>query len=184
MVLAAAAFAGHAAAFGADASDVRTARALVLTRPDVPSYWTATIIRNPCPSVRHPDVRVSGRAASRFGGLRLGVWSVAQGAPGVSQARALYAHVVATLPICVSRFWRDHYSPPTADRPEVHTSAGLVTNLGDERMHWRITVSPRENRRDPDRFDVLVVRKGRFVAQYVYSWDGGVSAVRQALQRV
>ena len=54
--------------------------------------WTATIIRNPCPSVRHPDVRVSGRAASRFGGLRLGVWSVAQGAPeslsGSSSVRA------------------------------------------------------------------------------------------------
>jgi len=113
----------------------------------------------------------------------VGFWSVAQVTPRISQGRALYAHVAATLPACMARFWRSHFLPPTSARPGVRVAPRSVPHLGDEQVRWTITVTPRETSREPGVFDVVVVREGRSVAQYVYSWGCGIIAIRQALQR-
>ena len=169
----------HAAA----ANDRDRARALVIAPADVPAYWDATISADPCPSRAVPAARGATRVASRWGGTTAGVWSVALVASRPSQADAVFREISSSLPGCVARFWKAHAFPPAVEHIEVRVVSRPLVPLEAENRRWTISVvDGRANTPDPS-FEVVVVRRGRAVAQYVYgAWDA-LPAIRAALAR-
>lgn len=148
------------------ASDRLLARALVVRHSDVPSSWDTSIATNPCPVTWHQGVRVSARAATRWGSLGPnGLWSVAVVASSTAQAKRLFEHVTSVLPGCIARAWGR--SPP----PRPRTLSSSITpitygRLGDAAAAWNLTTAIRNARGgiiDKFRMDVVVVRTGRAV---------------------
>jgi hypothetical protein len=147
------------------ANDRLLARALVVRHSDVPSSWTQ-IAPNPCPVTWHQGVRVSARAATRWGSQGpYGLWSVAVVASSTAQAKRLFVHVTSVLPGCIVRVW-GRSAPP---RPRtLSSSITPITygRLGDAAAAWNITTAIRNARGgviDKYRMDVVIVRTGRAV---------------------
>jgi len=147
------------------ASDRLLARALVVRHSDVPSSWE-TIATNPCPVTWHQGVRVSARAATRWGSQGPnGIWSVAVVACSTAQAKRLFEHVTSVLPGCIARV--EGRSPP----PRPRTLSSSITpitygRLGDAAAAWNITstiMNARGGVIDKFRIDVVVLRTGRAV---------------------
>jgi hypothetical protein len=159
-------------AAAATADDAATAKALVLTRRDVPIGWNDEIDPNPCRPLGKVGGDVSARAASRWGELTIGVWSIAEVATTASGAKALYRRTAASLPGCVARAWKRKF--PFAAKGTVTLEPQPLKALGDESGRWRVTVTPTKG--DPGVFDVVVVRKGRAVVQYVSGTAGSPSS--------
>jgi len=148
------------------ASDRLLARALVVRHSDVPSAWDTSIASNPCPVTWHQGVRVSARAATRWGSRGPnGLWSVAAVASSTARAKRLFEHVTSVLPGCIARVYRR--SPP----PRPRTLSSLITpitygRIGDAAAAWNVTTAirnPRGGIIDKFRMDVVVVRTGRAV---------------------
>ena len=165
------------------ANDEETVQALVMAKRDVPSYWTATIIADPCPSTTMPAAGGAVRAATRWGGLSAGIWSVAFVAPTSRQARVLFRQITASLPRCVATFWRTHAFAPGATPATTKIVARPIASFDGEHERWRVSVFRERTPASPLSLDVVVVRRGRAVAQYVYGWDDGLSAIRHAVAR-
>jgi len=148
------------------ASDRLLARALVVRHTDVPPAWDTSIASNPCPVTWHQRVRVSARAATRWGSLGpYGLWSVAVVTSSTVQAKVLFEYVTSVLPGCIARaFGR---APP----PRPRTLSSSITpitygRLGDAAAAWNVTTAMRNPRGgiiDKLRMDVVVVRTGRAV---------------------
>ena len=162
------------------ASDTDLARSLVVAHPQVPSSWNFSILPNPCPFIAQPGSRASARAATRWGSPTRGIWSVATVAARAADTRALFAHAVLELPSCVVRALRAAFSPPGARAPSVRISRRPVPPLGDGRAAWRAVVAHALDGR-PARFelDVVLVRVGRAVAFYLFTWDDGLPTIRR-----
>jgi hypothetical protein len=148
------------------ASDRLLARALVVRHSDVPSSWDTQIATNPCPVTWHQGVRVSARAATRWGSQGpYGLWSVAVVASSTVQAKRLFEHVTSALPGCINRAYRR--TPP----PRPRTLSSSITpitygRLGDASAAWNITAAIKNARGgviDKFRIDVVVARTGRAV---------------------
>ncbi len=148
------------------ASDRVLARALVVRHSDVPASWDTRIAINPCPVTWHEGVRVSARAATRWGSLGpYGLWSVAVVASSTAQAKRLFEHVTSVLPGCIARVLGR--SPPPWPRT-LSSSVIPITygRLGDAAAAWNVTTALRNARGgiiDKYRVDVVVVRTGRAV---------------------
>ena len=148
------------------ANDQDLARALVVRHSDVPASWDTRIATNPCPVTWHQGVRVSARAATRWGSLGPnGLWSVAVVASSTPEAKRLFEHVTSVLPGCIARAW-GRSAPP---RPRtLSSSITPITygRLGDAAAAWNLTTAirnPRGGIIDKFRMDVVVVRIGRAV---------------------
>jgi hypothetical protein len=151
------------------ASDRVLARALVVPHNDVPASWDTRIATNPCPVTWHQGVRVSARAATRWGSQGPnGVWSVAVVASSTAEAKRLFEHVTSVLPSCVARgFTRGFRKAP----PRGVTQSSSITpitygRLGDAAAAWNVTTAlrnPHGGIIDKFRMDVVVVRTGRAV---------------------
>jgi hypothetical protein len=171
-------------AASANAFDDRSrARALVIAESDVPLHWTATIVRNPCPSANLAGGRGAIRVATRWGGLNSGIWSVAFVAPTSQQARGLFQQITATLPNCTARYWRTHMLPPGAKPGATKIAFLPLRSFAGDYRRWRISILDRRPDADPVSFEVVVLRRGRAVAQYVYGRYQGLAAIRRALTR-
>ena len=151
------------------ASDRVLARALVVRHSDVPASWDRRLATNPCPVTWHQGVRVSARAATRWGSPGPnGVWSVAVVASSTPQAKRLFEHVTSVLPTCIARvFARGFRKVP----PRSLTQSSSITpitygRVGDAAAAWNLTTRIRNTRGgiiDKYRMDVVVVRTGRAV---------------------
>ncbi len=128
------------------ASDRVLARALVVRHSDVPASWDTRIAINPCPVTWHEGVRVSARAATRWGSLGpYGLWSVAVVASSTAQAKRLFEHVTSVLPGCIARVLGR--SPPPWPRT-LSSSVIPITygRLGDAAVAWNVTTAIRNAR--------------------------------------
>jgi hypothetical protein len=160
------------------ASDRVFARALVVRHTDVPASWDRRIATNPCPITWDQEVRVSARAATRWGSQGPnGVWSVAVVASSTPQAKRLFEHVTSVLPSCIARVFAPgsrtlpNPSGVVAVPPRSLTQSSSITpisygRLGDAAAAWNITSVIRNDSGriiDKYRMDVVVVRTGRAV---------------------
>ena len=149
------------------ASDRLLAHSLVVRHSDVPSAWDTSIASNPCPVTWHQAVRVSARAATRWGSLGpYGLWSVAVVASSTAQAKRLFEHVTSVLPGCIARAYRR--SPPPRGTLTLSSSITPITfgRVGDAAAAWTVTTAlrnPGGGIIDKYRMDVVVVRTGRAV---------------------
>ena len=149
------------------ASDRLLARALVVRHSDVPASWDTRIATNPCPVTWHQGVRVSARAATRWGSQGPnGLWSVAVVASSTAQAKRLFEHVTSVLPGCIARAWRGDRRrrgrepcPPRSPRsPTVASVTPQPRGTSPPRLR-----NARGGIIDKFRMDVVVVRTGRAV---------------------
>ena len=138
------------------ASDRLLARALVVRHSDVPASWDTRIARNPCPVTWHQGVRVSARAATRWGSQGPnGLWSVAVVASSTTQAKRLFEHVTSVLPGCIARLYR-RLAPPRPRTLSYSITPISYGRLGDAAVAWKGII-------DKFRMDMVVVRTGRAV---------------------
>lgn len=168
------------AAGGGVTSDAGLARSLVVARAQVPSSWDSTIVPNPCPVAARPGSSATARAATRWGSLNRGIWSVATVGTGPASARALFDQAASDLPTCVVRALRAGFAPPGAQAPSVRLARRPIPPLGDGRAAWRAIVTHTLDGR-PARFelDVILVRTGRAVAFYLFTWNDGLPTIRR-----
>jgi hypothetical protein len=104
--------------------DQQLAVALVVPHRDVPAYWDATILPNPCSISSYPEhVSIVARAATRWGSITHGLWSVAAITGSAAQGRRssigraeLSAFQVTTHPSSSLRSWRGVGDPGTLTR--------------------------------------------------------------------
>jgi hypothetical protein len=164
----------------ATSSDAVLTRALVVHHADVPDSWGADISDGPCPLPSHPGVRLTARATSKWGGITLGIWSVAAVTPSRETARRLYGQVVSQLPACVMRYVSKGSTSPAAIVPVVSAARPYVPPLGEASTDWTIApTQPADGDIRP--VTAIVVRTGRAVAWYIGVPD--VAAIRHALAR-
>ena len=164
----------------ATSSDALLARAVVVHHADVPDSWGANIYDGPCPLPSHPGVRLTARANSKWGGVSVGIWSVAAVTPSRELARRLFDQVVLQLPACVLRYVSKRSASRAAIVPLVSVARPHVPALGEASANWTIAPTPSAGR-DPRPLTAIVVRTGRAVAWYIGVPD--VAAIRHALAR-
>ena len=151
------------------ASDRVLARALVVRHSDVPSSWDTRIATNPCPVTWHQGVRVSARAATRWGSQGpYGLWSVAVVTSSTAEAKRLFEHVNSVVPSCIARGFERGFrkAPPRGVTQSSSMTPITYGRLGDAAAAWNVTDTLRTRRGgiiDKYRIDVVVVRTGRAV---------------------
>jgi len=152
-------------AHAAVSHDKQLAAALVVPHRDVPAYWDATILPNPCSISSYPrHVSIDARAATRWGSITHGLWSVAAVTGSADQGRAEFAHVVQVLPSCMSRAF-EHGSSSRLTVAPVHSRS----DQADQIQAWKLTQTARTSNGRIDHriiMDLVVVRVGRAVAWY------------------
>lgn len=156
-----------AAPSSAGARDQQLAAALVVSHRDVPAYWDATILPNPCSISTHPKhVSIVARAATRWGSPTHGLWSVAAITASAAQGRAEFAHVVHVLPSCMSHSIQH---PPGYSSRVTVAPVESPSGQADQIQAWKLTQTVRNPKGRVDsrtNMDLVVVRAGPGVAWY------------------
>jgi hypothetical protein len=147
--------------------DQQLAAALVVPHRDVPAYWDATILPNPCSISSYPEhLSIIARAATRWGSPTHGLWSVAAITGSAEQGRVEFAHVVKVLPSCMSRSFQH---PPGYSSRSTVAPVPSRSDQADQIQAWKLTQTMRTSKGRVDHrsmMDLVVVRVGPGVAWY------------------
>ena len=167
------------AAWGESGSshDRALAQRLVISKSDArplfPGYLTS-LHSSPCPLTTTTADAETANASGNWGGVQIGLWSMAAVLPSPDAAQQLYRRLVATQPACllrIAKLWGkpaySGYRTHPCKWASIHRLA--YGRYGGAALAWRATYSTRYRTGCTVRaLDGVVVRAGRAVALYLF----------------